>query len=75
QQPWDMVEQSSYDAPSSYHSQSYGSHSAPPPTMDEARQTTTADPLQPSPTGRPRRETRPPTCGTGGHIRAPRGRH
>ncbi|MED6190721.1 hypothetical protein PIB30_108666, partial [Stylosanthes scabra] len=50
----------SYDAPSSYHSQSYGSHSAPPPTMDEARQTTTADPPQPSPTG---------------HIRAPRGRH
>ncbi|MED6127161.1 hypothetical protein PIB30_085471, partial [Stylosanthes scabra] len=33
----------SYDAPSSYHSHSYGSHSAPPPTMDEAHQTTERD--------------------------------
>ncbi|MED6222410.1 hypothetical protein PIB30_064180 [Stylosanthes scabra] len=72
----------SYDAPSSYHSQSYDRHSPPPSTMDQAHQTTTeldhpttADHPQPSPTGRPRRETRHPTCGTGGHIRPPRGRH
>ncbi|MED6128659.1 hypothetical protein PIB30_100017 [Stylosanthes scabra] len=70
----------SYNAPSSYHSQSYDRHSAPLPTMDQARQTTaeldhppTADHPQPSPTGRPRRATRHPTCGTGGHIQPPRG--
>ncbi|MED6112214.1 hypothetical protein PIB30_059646 [Stylosanthes scabra] len=72
----------SYDAPSSYHSQSFDRHSPPPPTTDQARQTTpepdhptTADHPQPSSTGKPRRETRHPTCGTGGHIRPPRGRH
>ncbi|MED6217707.1 hypothetical protein PIB30_020162 [Stylosanthes scabra] len=70
----------SYNAPSSYHSQSYDKqrpttdHDPGPPDHRRAGPPSTADHPQPSPTGRPRRATRHPTCGTGGHIQPPRGR-
>ncbi|MED6223020.1 hypothetical protein PIB30_069992 [Stylosanthes scabra] len=40
-------------------------HEAPDPP---ASNTPTADPPPPPPPGRPHRATRPPPCGTGGHI-------
>ncbi|MED6178465.1 hypothetical protein PIB30_107870, partial [Stylosanthes scabra] len=74
----------SYHAPSSYHSHSFDRHSAPIPTMTHPHQSSTeldhgapdppasdtpaANPPLPPPPGRPHRATRPPPCGTGGHI-------
>ncbi|MED6112790.1 hypothetical protein PIB30_064877 [Stylosanthes scabra] len=64
----------SYQAPSSYHSHSFDRHSAPTPSMTHpaldppALDTPAADPPPPPPPGRPHRATRPPPCGTGGHI-------
>ncbi|MED6123281.1 hypothetical protein PIB30_047616 [Stylosanthes scabra] len=64
----------SYHAPSSYHSHSFDRHSAPTPTMTHpapdppTSDTPAADPPLPPSPGKPHRTTRPPPCGSGGHI-------
>ncbi|MED6136045.1 hypothetical protein PIB30_052307 [Stylosanthes scabra] len=70
----------SYQAPSSYHSQSFHGHSAPFPSATQSQQSP-VDPAQsaeapqaPQPR-RTTREVRPPPCGTGGHMHPPGGEH
>ncbi|MED6139266.1 hypothetical protein PIB30_082244, partial [Stylosanthes scabra] len=70
----------SYQAPSSYHSQSFHGHSAPLPSGTQSQECP-ADPPESAEapqTPQPRRTTRavrPPPCGTGGHRHPPGGDH
>ncbi|MED6213380.1 hypothetical protein PIB30_092589 [Stylosanthes scabra] len=70
----------SYQAPSSYHSQSFHEHSAPFPSMMQSQQSpvepaqSAEAPQAPQPR-RTTREVRPPPCGTGGHMHPPGGEH
>ncbi|MED6209222.1 hypothetical protein PIB30_052649 [Stylosanthes scabra] len=71
----------SYQAPSSYHSQSFHGHIAPLPSGTQLAQERPADPPESAETPQapqPRRTTRvvrPPPCGTGGHRNPPGGDH
>ncbi|MED6211234.1 hypothetical protein PIB30_071799 [Stylosanthes scabra] len=70
----------SYQAPSSYHSQSFHGHSAPLPSGTQLQERP-ADPPESAEAPQapqPRRTTRavrPPPCGTGGHRHPPGGDH
>ncbi|MED6209221.1 hypothetical protein PIB30_052648 [Stylosanthes scabra] len=67
----------SYQAPSSYHSQSFHGHIAPLPSGTQSTQERPADPPESAEAPQapqPRRTTRvvrPPLCGTGGHRHPP----